>query len=222
MQGGDLIEALLVLVFAFGALVWRPYLEPRALRLAEKPVWCFAIIAVLPVALRLALLPHHPVPSPDIYDEFGHLFVADTLRHFRFANPTHPMHRFFETFFISQEPTYSSIYPIGQGLLLALSWNLFGLPWAGVLVGTAAFCGLCYWMLSGWVTPPWALMGGALAVMEFGPLNQWTNDYWGGMLPAVGGCLVFGALPRIAAHHAHARRRSAGRGHGHPSVDKAL
>jgi len=200
MQGGDLIEALLVLVFAFGALVWRPYLEPRALRFAEKPLWCFAIIATLPVALRLALLPHHPAPTPDIYDEFSHLFVADTLRHFRLANPTHPMHRFFETFFISQEPTYSSIYPIGQGLVLALAWNLFGLPWAGVLVGTAAFCGLCYWMLRGWVTPGWALLGGVLAVMEFGPLNQWTNDYWGGMLPAAGGCLVFGALPRIKVH----------------------
>jgi hypothetical protein len=36
--------------------------------------------------------------------------------------------------------------------------------------------------------------------MEFGPLNQWTNDYWGGMLPAAGGCLVFGALPRIREH----------------------
>jgi hypothetical protein len=200
MQVGDLIEALLLAVFAFSALIWRPYLEPRALRLAAKPLWCFAIIAALPVVLRLALLPHHPVPSPDIYDEFSHLFVADTLRHFRFANPTHPMHRFFETFFISQEPTYSSIYPIGQGLVLALAWNLFGLPWAGVLLSTALFCGLCYWMLRGWVTPGWALLGGVLAVMEFGPLNQWTNDYWGGMLPAAGGCLVFGALPRIVAH----------------------
>jgi hypothetical protein len=200
MQGADLIEALLLLVFVFSALVWRPYLEPLALRLSEKPLWCFAILAVLPVALRLALLPHHPVPTPDIYDEFSHLFVADTLRHFRLANPTHPMHRFFETFFISQEPTYSSIYPIGQGLVLALAWNLFGNPWAGVLVGTAAFCGLCYWMLRGWVAPARALLGGALAIMEFGPLNQWTNDYWGGMIPAAGGCLVFGALPRLKQH----------------------
>jgi hypothetical protein len=200
MQGGDLIEALLLAAFLFAALVWRPYLEPLAVRLAEKPLWCMGLIAALPVAMRLALLPHHPVPTPDIYDEFSHLFVADTLRHFRLANPAHPMHRFFETFFISQEPTYSSIYPIGQGLLLALAWNLFGVPWAGVLIGTAAFCGLCYWMLRGWVPPGWALLGGALAAMEFGPLNQWTNNYWGGSLPAAGGCLVFGALPRLREH----------------------
>jgi hypothetical protein len=68
--------------------------------------------------------------------------------------------------------------------------------WAGVLLSVAAFCGLCYWMLRGWVSPGWALMGGLLTVMEFGPLNQWTNSYWGGALPAAAGCLVFGALPR--------------------------
>lgn len=147
-------------------------------------------LAVLPVALRLALLSHHPVPVLDIYDEFGHMFVADTLRHFRLANPPHALPQFFETFFILQQPTYSSIYPIGQGLLL-----IFG--WAGVLLATGAFCALCYWMLRGWTTPEWALVGGLLAVMEFGPLNQWTNSYWGGGLAAAAGCLVFGSLPRL-------------------------
>jgi hypothetical protein len=52
-------------------------------------------------------------------------------------------------------------------------------------------------MLRGWTTPGWALAGGLLAVMEFGPLNQWMNSYWGGALPAAAGCLVFGALPRL-------------------------
>jgi hypothetical protein len=41
------------------------------------------------------------------------------------------------------------------------------------------------------------LLGGALAVMEFGPLCQWMNSYWGGAFPAMAGCLVFGALPRL-------------------------
>ena len=44
----------------------------------------------------------------------------------------------------------------------------------------------------------WALAGGVLAVIEFGPLNQWMNGYWGGTLAAVAGCMVFGALPRLA------------------------
>jgi hypothetical protein len=154
-------------------------------------------LAFLPVALRLALLPWHPIPSPDVYDEFGHLLVADTLRHFRLANPPHALPQFFETFFVLQSPSYSSIYPIGQGLALAIGWTLFGTPWAGALLSTAAFCSLCYWMLRGWTTPSWALIGGLLAVFEFGPLNQWTNSYWGGGYSAVAGCLVFGALPRL-------------------------
>jgi hypothetical protein len=152
------------------------------------------------VALRLLLLGHHPVPTPDVYDEFSHLLVADTLRHFRLTNPPHALRQFFETFFILQYPTYSSIYPIGPGLALGIGWSVFGLPWAGVLLAVAAFCSLCYWMLRGWTTPGWALLGGMLAVIEFGPLNQWTNNYWGGTLAAAAGCLVFGALPRLRAN----------------------
>lgn len=154
-------------------------------------------LAVLPVVLRLALLPWRPAPSPDVYDEFSHLLVADTLRHFRLANPPHALPQFFETFFVLQSPSYSSIYPIGQGLALAIGWSLFGTPWAGVLLSTGAFCGLCYWMLRGWTTPGWALLGGLLAVFEFGPLSSWTNSYWGGGYTAAAGCLVFGALPRL-------------------------
>lgn len=162
--------------------------------------------AALPVAMRLAMLPWHPVPAPYVYDEFSHLLVADTLRHFRLANPPHALPQFFETFFVLQAPSYSSIYPIGQGLALAIGWTLFGTPWAGVLLSTAGFCGLCYWMLRGWTTPGWALVGGLLAIIEFGPLNSWTNSYWGGGYTAAAGCLAFGALPRLRDY---GRRRDA-------------
>jgi len=56
-------------------------------------------------------------------------------------------------------------------------------------------------MLRGWTTPVWALFGGLLAVLEFGPLSQWTNSYWGGAYTAAAGCLVFGALPRLTGSH---------------------
>lgn len=69
--------------------------------------------------------------------------------------------------------------------------------WAGVLVSTGALCALCYWMLRAWVPPVWALAGGVLAVIEFGVLSPWVNSYWGGAVSAIGGCLVFGALPRL-------------------------
>ena len=72
------------------------------------------------------------VPIATVYDEASHLLVADTLRHWRLANPAHPLSRFFETFFVLQEPTRSSIYPLGQGLLMAA----FGNAWAGVIIAT--------------------------------------------------------------------------------------
>ena len=198
----DFIELTIAALLILLVLISGPWIEPSARRIAPRTGWCMLLLTVLPVALRLALLPHHPVPSPDIYDEFGHLLVADTLRHFRFANPPHPLPQFFETFFAVQRPTYSSIYPIGQGLSMAIGRLIFGLPWAGVLLATAAFCSLCYWMLRAWTTPVLALLGGLLAVAEFGPLSQWMNSYWGGAFSACAGCLVFGALPRLreAAH----------------------
>ncbi len=193
----DFIELIIATLLVLLILISRPWIEPYARRLAPKTGWCMLLLAMLPVVLRLALLAHHPVPTPDIYDEFSHLLVADTLRHFRLANPRHPLHQFFETFFVLQQPTHSSIYPLGQGLSMALGRMIFGLPWAGVLLSTAAFCALCFWMLRGWTTSLWALLGGLLAVVEFGPLSQWMNSYWGGAFSATAGCLVFGALPRL-------------------------
>jgi len=184
---------LLVLI----GLAWQSRLTMYARRLAEHSGWSMLFFFLLPIALRLLLLVNHPAPTPDVYDEFGHLLMADTLRHLRLANPPHAFPQFFETFFVLQEPTYSAIYPAGPGLILAIGWTLFGHPWAGVLLGIGAFCALCYWMLRGWTSPGWAFAGGLLAVIEFGPLNQWANDYWGGGAAAAAGCLVFGALPRL-------------------------
>jgi len=193
----DFLELALAVMLVVAALAWRSWIEPLGARLAQRTGWCIVMLAALPVVLRLALLPHHPVPSPEIYDEFGHLLVADTLRHWRLANPPHSLHQFFETLFVLQDPSYSSIYPIGQGIMLALGWMILGHPWAGVLLSVAAFSALSYWMLRAWTTPAWALAGGMLAVIQFGPLNAWMNSYWGGAVSASAGCLVFGSLPRL-------------------------
>jgi hypothetical protein len=187
----ELAALLVLLILAYGGI--GAYAE----RLAARTGLCMLLLAVLPVALRLALLGQSPVPTPAGADDFAHLLVADTLRHFRLANPAHPMHEFFETVFVLQEPAYASIFPIGQGLALALGRAIFGHPWAGVLLSVAALCSLCYWMLRAWTTPGWALAGGVLAVVEFGPLRYWMNTYWGGAVSAAAGCLVFGSLPRL-------------------------
>jgi hypothetical protein len=209
---GDWIEVYVAILLLIAAWAKRRGLERRFRSLASNAKGSMALLFVLPIVLRLLLLPRHPVPVPDVYDEFSHLLVADTLLHFRLANPLHPMRRFFETFFVLQEPTYSSIYPLGQGMMLALGRAVSGLPWTGVLLVCGAFCATCYWTLRAYVEPTWALAGGFLAVMQFGPLSLWTNCYWGGLLPAFAGCLIFGALPRLALgwkQGAPGRRRDA-------------
>ena len=153
--------------------------------------------------VALAILPSRcsgtPIPTPQVLDDFTSLYQGDTLAHFRFANASHPLHQFFETLFVLQQPTYSSIYPPGQGIALAIGKLIFGKSWAGVALSIGAFCALCYWMLRAWISPGWALLGGVFAAIEFGPLSQWMNSLWGGGVSACAGCLVFGALPRLRA-----------------------
>ena len=168
-----------------------------AQKFAGRTALCMAFLAALPIILRLALLPHHPLPTPRVADDFSYLLLGDTLAHFRFANPMHPMHRFFEGVFTLQDPTWSSIYPLGQGLALAVGQLVFRQPWAGVALSVGTLCAGCYWMLRAWIAPPWALLGGLLAVIEFGPLSPWMNTYWGGAVSGIAGCLVFGSLPRL-------------------------
>jgi hypothetical protein len=192
----DFIELALATLLVSLVLL-RARIEPSFQKLAARAGWSMLLLAALPVALRLLLLPRHPVPEPAGSDSFSYILLADTLRHFRLANPPHALVQFFETVFVLQSPSYSSIYPLGQGLVLALGWTIFGHPWAGVVLSVAALGALCYWMLRGWTTPGWALVGGLLAVMQFGPLCEWMNIYWGGAVAAAAGCLVYGALPRL-------------------------
>jgi hypothetical protein len=192
----DFVELAAALLLVYFALV-RPWVEPAASQLARRTVWSMLLLATAPVVLRLALLASHPAPSPRSPVEFSHLLVADTLAHFRLANPAHPMHRFFETLWVLQQPAYSSIFPVGPGLALAFGRLAFGHPWAGVVLCVSAFCALCYWMLRAWTTPGWAMLGGVLSVLEFGPLSAWMNSYSGGALAAAAGCLVAGSLPRL-------------------------
>ncbi len=184
----DFIEFALAAILVGLLIFWNRVIF-AAHYLATKPRSCMAMLAILPIALRLALLGHYPVPTPSGSDDFSYLLLGDTLRHGRMANPMHPMHEFFESIFVLQEPSYSSIFPLGQGIVLTLGWE-------GVLISGGVFCALCYWMLRAWTKPVWALLGGLLAVAELGPLCSWMNDYWGGYVSGCAGCLIFGALCR--------------------------
>ena len=202
---GDAVEFFAVILIGVLILLWAA-IAVRGRRINWSSHWWLAAFAILPVVLRLSLLPRSPIPIPTGSDDFSYILLADTLRHLRLSNPPHALPQFFEQIFVLQQPTHSSMYPLGQGLFLAVGWLLFGHPWAGVLLSVASFCAACYWMLRAWIPPHWAVAGGLLACIQFGPLNYWTNSYWGGAVSAAAGCLVFGALPRLANR---ARRRDA-------------
>ena len=198
-SGADCIEILVAALLLACALGWRPFLEPHARRFATCAGWSMLLLAALPVVLRLAAAAA-PSRRPRRTSTTN---SATCWWPIRCGTSAWPIRRIPCTG--SSRPSSSCRSPLtapstrsGQGLALALGWTIFGTPWAGVVLAIAAFCALCYWMLRGWTTPGWALAGGLLAVIEFGPLNQWMNSYWGGAVAAAAGCLVFGALPRLA------------------------
>ena len=199
IEGGASV-ILIALAFAFPRLGNSIFVrvERGFMRLARRKALAVLVVGITELVLRLALLPVFPVPRPCLPDDFSNLLAADTFASGRITNPTPAMWMHFETIHVDMKPTYMSMYFPAEGLMLAAGKVLLGNAWFGLLLVTALMCAAICWMLQAWLPPGWALLGGLMTVMRIGLFSYWINMYTGaGVIAALGGALVLGALPRL-------------------------
>ena len=193
------------IAFAAALVIWAPRwarsVGARGLRLlgnlARRPVLVCVTLAVATgiTAMLCAYFVHWPQPS--VHDEYAYLLGAETFAGGELTRPRHEMWTHFETMHVMHLPTYSSKYPPGQSLSLALGLVLAGEARVGLWLQAAMLVGAMTWMLFQWLPRRWALLGGILIAMQLGVRGPWVQTFYGGSLAGAGGALMLGAVPGI-------------------------
>jgi hypothetical protein len=196
-------ESILLVVVAILVLWAYRTLEPalaavrrRGCNLARRPWASLIALGASVVAVRVALLGMNPVPLPHVTDEFSLLLGGATFALGRLTNPAHLLWQHFESFNIIQQPTYMSMYPPAQAVVLAIGIWL-GHAWIGVLLSMACMCVAVVWMLRAWMPRSYAFLGGCLVATRFGVSGYWIDSYWGGTVAATGAAILLGAFGRL-------------------------
>lgn len=171
--------------------------ERRLAGLARHPRRQIIAVGLLAIAVRAAMLPWLGAPEPSVHDETSILLQAQTFAAGRLSNPPHVFWEHFETFYVNQQPTYSSMYFPGRGAPMAFGLWMANNAWIGVWLSMVLLCMSATWMLQAWVSLPMALLGGTLVALRLGAFSFWINSYYGGAFIALGAMLVIGALPRL-------------------------
>lgn len=189
---------LLVLAAAF-LFPKRPPKWP-ALRISDWAA-CLAVTLVAFLVPAVATWMHGD-PLPHSHDEYGNLLGAAMYARGYVAWPAHPLWPHFEALHVLVTPSYASIYPPGQGTLLAMGMRLFGRPAVGLWFGVAGACAAIWWALRVWTTSAIALLGGLAAALNPAML-EWATTYQGGPVAAAGGGLVLAAAGRLLRRTSH-------------------
>jgi len=212
VQIGSVLAALGVFLGAF-LVPWQPVrsrlerwgIQPAFRSLAHRRNWAIVLVGMIAFGGD-ALVSWQRPPLPMAPDEFSYLLAADTFASGRVTNPTPAEWEQFQTPEVLVRPSYQSKYPPGQALFLAAGQRLTGSPLAGVWLSSALACAALCWMLQGWVGEIWAVYGALVAALQLAFWGHWAQSYWGGMVAALGGALLYGAVRRIANQDSGWRR----------------